>query len=367
MKPGRHNPCFDDWDAKTLLHILCQDCPEAVCIVDADKCFSYVNERMALRFGYEFADLCGQHVELVLPDEERDAALERLDALLRGEMAVFPRVTQLVTRQGALLPMQIVARPLVTDRGARHVIATLVDMTPVLRLERLREEAERVVRHDMRSPLTALMGFAASLLRDESLQEAQRAKVQYIQEIGQKLNYLLQHSMDLFRMEEGTYTLTPAPCNLLHALQNILAETGHLAQRKGIQVQVLRGGAPLQPGGELMLEGDELLLQSMLANLLLNALEASPEGTQVRVQLREEQGRVHLEIANQGEVPVEIRDRFFQKYATAGKPSGTGLGAYSARLVARAHGGDIAMQTGAQGTRITVTLPLQQPRNQEGQ
>jgi signal transduction histidine kinase len=66
---------------------------------------------------------------------------------------------------------------------------------------------------------------------------------------------------------------------------------------------------------------------------------------------------VRVAIANQGEVPESIRERFFEKYVTAGKPKGTGLGAYSARRVAQAHGGDIIMQTGGGETTLTVSLP----------
>jgi signal transduction histidine kinase len=66
---------------------------------------------------------------------------------------------------------------------------------------------------------------------------------------------------------------------------------------------------------------------------------------------------VQAAVINQGEVPAEIRERFFEKYATSGKSRGTGLGTYSARLIARAHGGDIAMQSQSGTVTVTVTLP----------
>ena len=62
-------------------------------------------------------------------------------------------------------------------------------------------------------------------------------------------------------------------------------------------------------------------------------------------------------IANKGAVPESVRERFFEKYATAGKARGTGLGTYSARLIALSHGGDIAMATDDAGTVVTVRLP----------
>jgi len=70
-------------------------------------------------------------------------------------------------------------------------------------------------------------------------------------------------------------------------------------------------------------------------------------------------GAVHtVSIHNQGVVPEQVREDFFEKYATFGKRHGTGLGTYSARLIARTLGGDVTMDTSeAGGTTLTVTLP----------
>ncbi len=65
-----------------------------------------------------------------------------------------------------------------------------------------------------------------------------------------------------------------------------------------------------------------------------------------------------LLIHNQGEIPAEIKDCFFDKYSTAGKSSGTGLGTYSAKLMSQIQGGDISFTSSAQaGTELKVVLP----------
>ncbi|WP_322403042.1 hypothetical protein [Massilia luteola] len=68
-------------------------------------------------------------------------------------------------------------------------------------------------------------------------------------------------------------------------------------------------------------------------------------------------GSLHVVIDNEGEVPLTMRGRFFDKYATAGKADGTGLGTYSIRLMAAVPGGDAAIATGDGHTRLTITLP----------
>ena len=83
-------------------------------------------------------------------------------------------------------------------------------------------------------------------------------------------------------------------------------------------------------------------LTDMLSNLIKNALEASPQGGRVVIGLREG-ATLDVTVSNAGAVPAAIRPRFFEKFATAGKKDGTGLGTYGARLIAETHGAKIAM------------------------
>ena len=95
----------------------------------------------------------------------------------------------------------------------------------------------------------------------------------------------------------------------------------------------------------------------MLANLVKNALEATPEDSPVTVILAQDDG-VKIAVHNMGAIPVEIRETFFEKFSTMGKTMGTGLGTYSAKLIAETHGGGIAFETGEEtGTTVMVTLP----------
>jgi signal transduction histidine kinase len=90
-----------------------------------------------------------------------------------------------------------------------------------------------------------------------------------------------------------------------------------------------------------------------------NALEATPRAVPVEVSLARRGARLDLSVRNHGEVPEAIRGRFFQKHVTAGKSRGTGLGAYSARLIAEAHGGSVELDASEPGwTTVRLRLPL---------
>jgi len=99
------------------------------------------------------------------------------------------------------------------------------------------------------------------------------------------------------------------------------------------------------------------LFFSMLSNLVKNALEASPEGVEVGVIL-DSRSDYLIEVKNQGEIPLAIRDRFLGRYVTFGKEGGTGLGVYSARLMAQTLGGKLCFHSSKEtGTIITIEIP----------
>jgi hypothetical protein len=104
--------------------------------------------------------------------------------------------------------------------------------------------------------------------------------------------------------------------------------------------------------------GDDMLCYSLFQNLIKNACEAAPEGSRVVVTLKDE-NPLRVLIQNSGVVPPDMRERFFDKFATSGKVGGSGLGTYSAQMLATAQGGAIAMATSdeAKTTTLTVTLP----------
>jgi CheY-like chemotaxis protein len=100
---------------------------------------------------------------------------------------------------------------------------------------------------------------------------------------------------------------------------------------------------------------EELLCYSIVANLLKNAIEATPPGGVVMIGI-EPADTVRIWVRNPGQVPDDVAGRFFDKYVTAGKSGGTGLGTYSARMMARVQEGELTMATGADGTVLTLSL-----------
>ncbi len=164
-------------------------------------------------------------------------------------------------------------------------------------------------------------------------------------------------SLDLLKMERGVYELKPTPVDIVQVLKKIEMELDLIRETKKVSLKMAVSGYSLKDDDTFMILGEELLCYSMLANLTKNAIEASPNGESIIVELDKKQVPL-ISIYNKGTVPKEIRGRFFEKYTTSGKASGTGLGTYSAKLIVETQQGQINMDSSEEnGTTISIQLP----------
>lgn len=229
---------------------------------------------------------------------------------------------------------------------------------------RLRDEMDYILRHDLKGPLNAIIGYA-QLLRDPDGAVNCSEFAQYIEDSGDAMLQMIHRAFDLMKMERGTYCLNPEVFDMLHLLESIIHQYTQMARQKSVVLE-LQTTKP-RPASGIPVIGESLLCQTLFHNLLKNAIEAAPTGTSILVRC-EATNPVTISIRNAGEVPHEIRDRFFGKYITAGKVGGTGLGSYSAKLMTVAQNGAIRLDSSEKGfTTIAVSLPCADDFLRQGQ
>jgi len=240
-------------------------------------------------------------------------------------------------------------------------IAATTDITERRRQEealresvRLREEVERMSRHDLKTPLNSVIAMSR-LLRESGKITAEDADLLgTVERAGYRILNMVNLSLDLFRMESGTYQFHPRAVDLAAVARRVAADLESQAASKNVHIQV---SSP----SSIVARGDELLCYSMFANLIKNAIEAAPEGEVVDVTINNQEDWVVAKVHNPGAVPEAVRERFFQKYVTAGKSAGLGLGAYSARLMARVQEGEITLHSSeSAGTSLVIRLKAAQ-------
>ena len=246
---------------------------------------------------------------------------------------------------------------------ALRAIGTVSDITERKRFEKLKDEVDKIMRHDLRSHLVGIVGLPDVLLGNDRLTPREREILMTIQESGCKVMSMIDNSLSIYRMELGLYELSLAEVNIVPLLFGIASRLSNRFSADGIAFFIVLNQIAAQPSDQYLVACEENIFGSMVSNLLLNAAEASPQNDAIRVYLDDTEKT--LEIINKGAVPLHIRKNFFDKYTTSGKKGGTGLGTYSAALIARTHGWTIDLDCSSPGeTRIVIRFKKLRRQNQ---
>jgi two-component system sensor histidine kinase KdpD len=246
------------------------------------------------------------------------------------------------------------------------VISTLATKSRQAERHRIAAENEKnrsallsTVSHDLRTPLTSIMGAAGWLLEDKGgLSPAERAQLtQSIYNEAERLKHLVQNLLDMTRLEADALE----PKKEWQSIEELVGiALGRLKPRLTDHPLSL----DFQPGLPLAFI-DGLLVEQLLLNLLENALNHTPSGTPIQLLVRAAGGELEVEVADRGPglMPGEektIFEKFIRGYHSGGK--GAGLGLSICLAVARAHGGDIVAENRAGGGAIfRVLLPTGGP------
>lgn len=249
------------------------------------------------------------------------------------------------------------ARAMIWPDGRDVTLLLLRDVSERKRLDRLRDDVERIARHDLKTPLNGVMGFAQLLQINPSLDAEALGHVEDIMRNARLMLHIINGSLALMQMEQGAYVAPRRAFNLIESLRLLKGDFASELRARRATLTLLVDGREATRLTELTIQGEKPFIESMLANVIRNAIEASPAGGEVTVRVRVAESLI-IEVHNRGVVPGDVVKRFFEKYVTSGKPGGVGLGTYSARLIARAHGGDATVTSSAEeGVVVRITLP----------
>jgi PAS domain S-box-containing protein len=244
-------------------------------------------------------------------------------------------------------------------RGKPSIISTFRDITPFVEMEISQKDMEKMLRHDMHSRLVAIVGFANRLLDKTELSEGQQKCCRHIQQCGKELERMVNTYLDVVRLEPGSYKPLQERFNFMEIVAQVRRNLRNIADKKNVDIVIIFNKRSYTLEHGLPFIGDKIYLQSALDNLVKNAIEASPQNQSVKIKVKHDNERVWVYVHNWGMVPEKIRSCFFEKYATAGKKNGIGLGTYMAHLVVTSHGGSISFKSSQdKGTTVKIELPI---------
>jgi two-component system, OmpR family, sensor histidine kinase KdpD len=237
-----------------------------------------------------------------------------------------------------------------------HYVGVAQDALLKMESERLRNSLLAALSHDLRTPLTVLVGLAESLaLTAPKLSSAQLEAAQSIQDEARRMSTLVSNLLDMARIESGEVTLNLQWQPLEEVVGAALDAARGMLQRHKVVVQLPRD-LPL-------IKIDAVLIERILVNLFENVSKYTPAGSTVTLSARVVADQLSVSIADDGPgLPTGREEAVFQKFTRGERESatpGVGLGLAIVRALVEAHQGKVtAAQRPGGGAVFTFTLPL---------
>ncbi|MCX8061348.1 MAG: ATP-binding protein [Anaerolineales bacterium] len=325
------------------LHTILTNVRDGVLVLDEEQRILLINAACLQAFGLQEQYCLGKPIEQVISNQD-------LILMLKQSPSQWIKGGEIRLEDGRIWNCQLTP---IADVG---LAVTMHDITHLKELDRVKSEFVSAVSHDLRSPLTAILGYTELIGRVGPLNERQQEFVKRVQASVQGITTLISDLLDLGRIEAGLdarkelIDIRPLLRQSLESFTNFLNEK---AQQLVVEI------SPSTPP----VWGNPVRLQQMIANLVSNAIKYTPKGGKLGVRAWQEDGQLILQVWDTGVgiPPAEqpyIFDKFYRASNLPDDTSGTGLGLTIVKSIVEDHQGRIWVEsTLGQGTTFTIVLP----------
>jgi PAS domain S-box-containing protein len=352
--------------------------PDAILVADRESRYLDANPAAIVLLGYTHAELLQLRVADVVGNDRAWTAAEYAQLVQHGTWAGELEVRR---KDGRLVPVEARATTVVSTTGAVYV-SVLRDITvrrkiAAARAELLaREQAARaaaqealrardefltIAAHELKTPLTSILGNAQllqrRLVRSSSLNVSDVGPLNVIASQANRLNTLIASLFDITQMQTGQFSIERAPLDLAAFVQQVV-----VAMRPAYPTHVITYVCPERP---LIVDGDAARLEQALQNLIQNAVKYSREGQSITVRVERCGETACVAVEDQGMgIPQAAISHLFDRFyrapnAESQSVGGLGIGLYVVKEIVTYHDGTIAVASQeGQGSTFTITLPL---------
>jgi len=338
---------------------------EGVAVIDAQERLVFCNRAFSEILNMDAVSSEGRPlIELV----RNTQLLSLIHRALQGEEGLQSDIATGIVQQRSFsvtaAPVKALEAGPTTGTGAAEkpsgAVVVLHDVTELRRLERVRQDFVANVSHEFKTPLTAIQGFAETLLAG-ALDDPNnnRRFLEIMREHAARLARLTNDLLKLARIEAGKLEIEFFPVSLIELIEGCAETTLLKASRKQITLDVVL------PAGLPPVRGDSGLLRDVLQNLLDNAIQYTPEGGRIEVSATAKPREAVVTVADTGiGIPSTEQERIFERFyrvdaARSREAGGTGLGLSIAKHIVEAHGGRLWVESAVgSGSRFSFSIPL---------
>ena len=349
---------------KELLSITLGGMSEGIIAVDINKriiLFNIVAENLT---GWKSAEVEGEAVDKVfriVSEKTKEFIESPIDKVLQsGKTERGTEYDTLISRKGTECPVAVSAAPIRKSEGAVvGVVMVFRDVSHEREVDRLKIDFTSSVSHELRTPLTSFKAYTATILRDPNMpEETRRQFLAIIDEESDRLAALIEDLLEVSRIEPGAAKTRRETVDVAAVIEKVLLNLTPLAQKKNIQLRK-------DIGDELpTLQADEGKIESVVTNLVNNAIKFTPEHGDVAICVEVANGEMVVRVSDTGMgIPKEALSKIFDRFYRVNRPGkqiqGTGLGLSIVNKIVTMHNGRIEVESEMdQGTTFTVFLPL---------
>jgi two-component system sensor histidine kinase KdpD len=281
----------------------------------------------------------------------------------RGVLAVGPMQKKQIFQPEQQQLLDTFASQIALALERIHYVEVAQDALISIEAERLRNSLLSAISHDLRTPLTAIMGLSSTLAEQSSISEATRNElIQGIHEEAQHMNSLIINLLDMAKLQSGKVVLNRQWQPIDEVIGSALRISSGLTANHHVRLEIAKS-LPL-------LSFDAVLIERVLCNLIENAVKYGHD--QILISAEIVHGEFILSVIDNGPgLPEGLGEKIFDKFTRGEKESstyGVGLGLAICKAIIEAHQGKIwATNLPMQGAKISFTLPLGTPPDIESE
>jgi PAS domain S-box-containing protein len=343
--------------------------PLCVVALHADGTPYYCNRAWREYTGVELDRVSSTTLLDVLHPEDLSQGREALERALSGGSSVELECRLRSAQDGAFRWHIARALPEIGDRGVVGWIATATDVEQQKQAERRAIAANRtkdeflaVVSHDLRTPLTAILGWAGMLSSENPDPAKLRRGIETILRNARAQALLIDDILDIARIMSGKLHLESGAVDTKAVVEGALEAVDPSAQAKGVTLETHLDSVPVTAG-------DPARLQQVVWNLAMNAVKFTPKGGTIQVHVNLVGGDIQIQVRDNGrgiapEFLPHVFDRFRQADSTPARAhGGLGLGLAIVHHIVELHGGSVVAESEGigRGSTFTVRLPVREP------
>lgn len=329
---------------------------DEVYMFDADTLrLSYINTRAREVLGWADLDYKTMKVSDTVTDFDEGQFRKRTQPLVS-------RVVDAITYESFQQNRPVEVRLQLEEGvdGKRQFIAVVRDITQRKQAEAARSQIVATVSHELRSPLTSVMG-ALKLVASGALGAVPEKPASLLAVALRNVDrviLMINDLLDLEKLDAGKMEIATEPTDLSSLLEEALVANAPYAAELGVTFRCVGADRPR------MVEANHVRMIQVLNNLLSNAAKFSRPGGVVEIELRDAGGMMQIQVKDNGVgIPEEAQGRLFERFAQAGgqgdhRRNGTGLGLSIAKAIVEGHRGQIRFTSKVGvGTTFTIDLP----------